>query len=262
MPTSVSSRPRRRSITPFLTLLALPILGAPTLAQGPDAAQAAGIHALGLGEVKSAPDRATILFSVETRSATAAQASQQNATRQAAVLAALRAAGLGEADIGTVGYTLSPDMTYDEPTRRARVVGYVARNTVRADVRTIENVGRVIDAAIRAGSNEVSSLQFWTSRREELRLEALQTAMRRACQEASAIAGAAGGSLGRLLQASSSDGPSYMPPPAPMPMMRAEAAMAADTPVVPRELTLSATVSARWEFLPERSASPAGGACR
>ena len=40
--------------------------------------------------MKTSPDRATILFSVETRGATAAAVSADNATRQTAVLAALR----------------------------------------------------------------------------------------------------------------------------------------------------------------------------
>jgi uncharacterized protein YggE len=256
----VGPRTRTLALTALLGATTLAVTAGAANAQIPDGAQPFGISATGLGEVKAAPDRATILFSVETRSATAAEASQQNATRQTAVLAALRAAGLAEADVGTVSYTLQPDMVYDEPTRRARVAGYVARNTVRADVREIVNVGRVIDAAIRAGANEVSSLQFETSRREELRIEALQLGMRRACREAAAIAGAAGGTLGRLLQASATDSPNY-PPPSPMPMMRAEAAMMADTPVAPRELTLNALVLARWEFLPAGTSDAARSGC-
>lgn len=214
------------------------------------------IAAVAAGEVKSAPDRATILFSVETRGATAAAVSADNATRQTAVLAALRSAGLAESDVGTVAYTISPDMVYDETQRAQRVVGYIARNTIRAEVRQLPQVGRVIDSAIRAGANEVSSLQFSTSRREELRLEAIGSAMQRACREASAIATAAGGTLGPLVHGSTSDGPNYPQPP--MPMMRMEAAAVASTPITPRDVAVTVSVSTRWRFVPAGMAAPPG----
>lgn len=215
-----------------------------------------------IAEVKGAPDRATILFTVETRGATAADASRENATRTTAVLAALRAAGLAEADIGTVGYTIQPNMEYDEPTRASRVVGYVARNTVRAEVGEIARVGQVIDAAIKGGANEVSSLNFSTSRRDALRLEAIGVAMGRACREASAMATAAGGSLGPLVHASTFDRPGYpVPQPAAM-MVRAEADFAS-TPVVPEDVAVQVQVTTRWRFVAAGVAPPAGApTCR
>ena len=232
-------------------------------AQSPEATAAAPeVSASAYGEVKAAPDRATILFSVETRGATAAEASAENATRQTAVLAALRAAGLAEADVGTVSYTIQPNMEYDETRRASRVSGYIARNTIRAEVRDLARVGPVIDAAIRAGANEVSSLQFSTSRREALRLDAIRAAMQRACNEASAMAVAAGGTLGPLVHASTSDGPGYPPPP-PAPMMRMEAAQAADTPITPQDVAVTVTVFTRWRFVPAGVAVPSGSpTCR
>lgn len=217
-------------------------------------ATAPEIAASASGEVKAGPDRATILFSVETRAATAAEASTDNASRQRAVLAALRAAGLAEADVGTISYTITPNMEYDQTRGSSRVVGYIARNTVRAEVREIARVGRVIDAAITAGANEVSSLQFATSRAEALRLDALRSAMTQACREASALAAAAGGTLGPLVQASTSEA-NYPPPP--MPMLRAEARQA-DTPITPQEVSITVSVATRWRFVPRGVAAPPG----
>lgn len=226
-----------------LLLLAAGVAGAQTAER-----MAPGISVNAIGEVKSAPDRAEILFSVETRAATAEAASQQNATRQTAVIAALRAAGLAADEVGTVAYTLQPEMTYDEATRASRVVGYVARNSVRAEVRDIARTGRVIDAAIRAGANEVSSLQFSTSRREALRLDAIRLAVQRACREATALAAAAGATLGPMVQASTADSPNYPSPP-PMPMMRVQAE-AATTPITPQDIATTVSVYTRWSFVP------------
>ena len=251
MPMHTLSLPLRRLVSAAVLLTA----GATAASAQSADSDAPGIAVGALGQVKVAPDRAEILFSVETRAATADAASQQNATRQTAVLAALRGAGLAAEDVGTVSYTLQPEMTYDEGTRTSRVVAYVARNSVRATVRDIARTGRLIDTAIRAGANEVSSLQFSTSRREELRLEAIRTAVQRACREATALASAAGGTLGPMVQANTTDNPSY-PGPQPVPMMRLEAARMADTPVAPQDVSIEVAVSTRWSFFPSGAALP------
>lgn len=211
-----------------------------------------------IGEVKTAPDRATIVLGVETRSATAAAAGTENARKQTAVIAALRKAGVAEADIATVSYTMTPDMQYDEKLRTSRVVGYVASNMVRVQVKEIARIGGYIDAAIEAGANGVNSLQFSASRVEEFRRTALQTAMQRACRDAAAMAGAAGGRLGMLVQAVSNEMPNY--PPVPM-YARAEVADAkASTPISPGEMTVSVTVQTRWRFVSAADAAGAGAA--
>ena len=56
-------------------------------------AQFPQIAVTGRGEVKVSPDRATIQISVQTRASTAAAAAAENANKQQAVLAALRASG-------------------------------------------------------------------------------------------------------------------------------------------------------------------------
>ena len=244
-----------RSVTPFalLTLFAAAVAsraGAQSSVQPPPE-----IQAMAIGEVTSAPDRATIIFGVETRAATAGDASTQNATRQNAVIAALRSAGIPQERIATISYTINPEMEYDEARRTPRVVAYVARNLVRVDVREIGRLGALIDAAIRAGANNVHSLQFDSSRREELRREALQSAMRKACAEANVMAQAAGGSLGPLLSASTNDAPR----PYPMPEMRMAAGAAqADTPITPGEMEIGVMVQTRWQFVPAGVTPPPG----
>jgi len=60
------------------------------------------------GQVKISPDRATIQISVQTKAATAAAAASENASRQAAVISAIRALGLSADQISTAGYTIYP----------------------------------------------------------------------------------------------------------------------------------------------------------
>src|SRR5438477_8379041 len=108
-------------------------------AVAPPAAAPPVIVTTGSGDVQVTPDRATILFAVETRGATAAAASQENARLQRQVIDALRKQGLGQDEISTMGYSVNPEMRYDS--KEPRVIGYVARNTVRAEVRRIDQTG-------------------------------------------------------------------------------------------------------------------------
>ena len=77
--------------------------------------------------------------------------------KQQAVIAALRGAVLSQDDVKTDAYTIEPEMQYEEATRRSRVVGYIARITVSAEVRELERMGRVIDAGANIRRNEVNS---------------------------------------------------------------------------------------------------------
>ncbi|MEP6551111.1 MAG: SIMPL domain-containing protein [Gemmatimonadales bacterium] len=200
----------------------------------------------GRGEVKVSPDRASIQVSVQTRAATAAAAAAENANKQQAVLSALRALGLTNDQLSTVGYNVYPEQRYDQG-KEPVIIGYNVTNTILVDVRKLTQVGPVIDAALAHGANSISSLQFYASNTEAARRSAIAAAIEKARADADAAARAARRTLGSLLEINVS---SYSPrPPQPM-MMRAAAGMAqADTPINPGEETLSVEVSTRWKFI-------------
>lgn len=207
------------------------------------------IVAGGQGEARVTPDRANIFVGVETRAPTAAQASAENARRQRAILDTLRALGIPNTQISTTGYNVYPEQTFnpDRGDRTPRITGYVVSNIVRVELRNIDQVGRVIDAALGKGANAINSLQFWASNADSARRVALQNAIEKARGDAEAMARAAGGQLGELLEVSST---SYGPePPRPL-MMRAQAEAAAmDTPIQAGEQEVNVAVVARWRFV-------------
>ncbi len=197
------------------------------------------------GEVRVQPDRATIMFAVETRGPTAATASAENAKRQKSVTDALRAKLGAHDQLFTAGYSVSTDDRYDSGQRK--VVGYVARNSVVLETRSMENVGSFIDAALSNGSNVISGLRFWSSAMDLARREALTAAVARARADGEAMARAAGGSLGQLLELQSvASG---------MPIVMEAMAMrsaAPETPISPSEQTVTASITARWSFVPRQ----------
>jgi uncharacterized protein len=199
-------------------------------------------------EVKVIPDRANIQISVQTRAATADAAAAENARKQKTVIDALRALKIDAKDISTAGYNVYPEQRY-EPNREPVIVGYNVTNTLSVELKSVDLVGRVIDAALGAGANMISSLQFYASNTEAARQEAIAMAIRKARADADAAARAAGGTITGLLDITV--GSYYAPPPRPV-ELRAKGVMAAaptmDTPISAGDQTLAVDVSTRWQF--------------
>jgi len=213
----------------------------------PTSTTIAQIVVIGHGETKISPDRATIQISVQTRAATAAAASADNANKQQAVLSALRALGLGNDQLSTVNYNVYPEQRYEEG-KEPTIVGYNVTNTILAEVRKLGQVGAVIDAALSHGANMITSLQFSASNTEVARRTAIAQAIEKARADAEAAARAAHGALGTLLEINIG---SYSPvPPRPMVMFKTANAAQADTPINPGEDTIAVDVSTRWRFIP------------
>jgi uncharacterized protein YggE len=198
------------------------------------------------GEARYIPDRATISVGVQTRAVTAAKASADNAIKQRAVIDAIRVQGVAADQISTVNYSLNAEQVYNPQAgdKAPKVTGYVATNTVRVEVKKVDQVGALIDAAIAKGANDVSSLDFHSSAPDSLRRVALADAYRQAVSDATVLAQAAGGQLGELIELSTGETGEG---PAPRVMGFAKAAMA--TPISAGEQSIGAVVMARWRFI-------------
>lgn len=203
------------------------------------------------GEAKVTPDRATVQVGVQTRALTAAQAASDNARKQRAIIEAVKAAGIPAAQISTTGYNVQPEMAWDKVAQVSRITGYSVVNTVRIEVWALDKVGPVLDAALAKGANQVNSLDFWMSNPDSARRDALAMAVAKARGDAEVMARAAGGSLGALIEITSSE---YSQPP----VFRREMAMqskmadaaAAPTPIEVGQESVRASVSVRWQFVP------------
>ena len=239
-----------RSVLPFalVALVALPLAAQQPAGAGPGPMHPSSvISTSATGEARYVPDRATISLGVQTRALTAAKASADNAAKQRAVIDAIRAQGIAADQISTVNYNLNAEQVYNPQAgdKAPRITGYVATNTVRVEVKKIDQVGGLIDAAIAKGANEVNSLDFHSSAPDSLRRVALADAYKQALADATVLAQAAGGQLGELIElstGSSSGG-------APQPMYRMAAQAVPSTPISVGEAGLNASVMARWRLI-------------
>ena len=204
------------------------------------------VAASAVGEVRVVPDRATIFIGVETRATTAAAASTANARQLRAVMEALRTLGIGPAQMSTSEYSVYPDQVFepDKGDRTPRIIGYVVRNTLRVEVRQIDQIGALLDAALTKGANAINSLQFTSSRADSARREALASAVSKAEADALAMARAGGSCLGEVIELTTQD--SYRP----LFMEKSFARGAAQdaTPIAPGELTVTVQVAGRWKL--------------
>jgi uncharacterized protein len=206
------------------------------------------VVATATGEARLRPDRANILIGVQTRAKTAAAAARENNTRQQAVIDAIVATGVPREQLSTENYNVSTDMRSEHPGQNPVVVGYVVTNVVHVEVRRTDQVGPVIDAGLGKGANQINGVEFFSSNTDIARRQALADAIAKARGDADAMARAAGGKLGPLLEIATAEDGAW-----PRPMYRSAISMqtaSAPTPVEPGELAVQVRVSGRWHFVP------------
>ena len=191
------------------------------------------------------PDVATISTGVVTQAADANAAMRANAVQMDKVMAAIRAAGIAERDIQTAGINLNPQYKYVE-NQPPSIVGYQASNTVNVKVRDLSKLGKVLDAFVANGANQLNGPSFEVDKPDEAYDEARLSALKKARARADTYAAALGMKVLRIV--SINEGGGSMP--RPMPMMRAMAmdSMAKETSVSPGETSLSVSIDVVFEL--------------
>jgi uncharacterized protein YggE len=198
------------------------------------------------GRVSRAPDVATVRAGVVTQSATAAAAVSENAQRMAAVVRALREAGVAARDIATSNVSLQPQYRYAENQPPA-ITGYGATNSVSVTFRDIARSGAVLDALVKAGANQIEGPALSLDRPDAALDEARADAVKRARARADLYARAAGLSVARIVsmnEAGENDGGSPQPPV--LYRARAVAVQDAATTVMPGETDVTVTLNVRF----------------
>jgi uncharacterized protein YggE len=228
------------------------IVAATLSATTPMAAHAADvppptIAVTGEATVSVTPDLAEVDGGVTTQAKTARDASDGTNRAMAAVLAALKGAGIAEADIRTSRLSLQPQVA---PARAGdappAIVGYRASNRVTVRVHDITKVASTLDTLLASGANDIGGVNFTVTNASRWLDEARPKAIADARRKAEIYAKAAGVTIGSPL--SISEG-SSVGPIAPRGFAAAPMA-AAPTPIAAGDETLTVTVSVSYEIKP------------
>jgi len=110
----------------------------------------------GTGKVTVKANQAIIVLGVFTEAKNADWAVQENALKMTDVVSALKALGIAEADIQTIGYNINPVYNWE----LRMTVGYQVTNTLQITLNDLSKIGAVIDKSSTAGANTISSVTF------------------------------------------------------------------------------------------------------
>jgi uncharacterized protein YggE len=231
-----------------LTLTAVPLAAAAN-AQPAVVQTVAGtrLDVSATGEVARVPDVAIISAGVVTRAATASAAISQNAARIDRVLAALRRAGVADRDLQTSSINLNPEYRYREGLP-PQLNGYTASNMVTVKFRDIANSGKILDALVAEGANQINGPTLTIDKPDtaldEARTKALATGRARADLYARAL----GKRVVRLISVSENRG--YVPGPVMAEAMMTQDASAgrASSKIVPGEQQIEVTLAMSFEL--------------
>lgn len=217
------------------------------------------------GEAEGEPDLAVLQVSVEATGDDAGAVRDELATRADDLVSALVEYGVDEDDITTRRFGIHDRidrraMEADgvEPRSREDVEEYVyyqGTHSFTVETGDVDGVGALIDAAVDGGADTVGQVTFTLSdeRRETLRQQALQRAIRDAREEAETIAGEVGASVAEATVVDASggrvhpvrrevgyagDGAARTPTPEPAPT----------TGVEPGDVTVTANVRVRYRM--------------
>ncbi len=233
----------------------LPLAAAAAMAMSPAAVSATDIEIQVTGpvieltvseSVGTSPDLAILSASVNAQALTAGQALDENAQRMAAVIAAIEAQGVGERDISTSAISLNPQYEWDELGRRQVFRGYLVRSTVEIRLRDLPRTGRVLDAVVSAGADEVGSISWSMEDPSAAQQAAREAAFTTARERALGYARSAGFADVRLLEVS--EGQQGWGGPMPMAMDAAVETRNAIMPIRPGEVSNGITISVKYEM--------------
>jgi uncharacterized protein YggE len=180
-----------------LLLVAAAIAGIaqPHLGRSATPSSGSTITVTGNGTVDSTPNQASFAFGVTTNGTTATEALSRNSSQARAIIDALKKAGIASAHIQTTQVSLWPQTS----SNGREITGYQASNSVQVTA-ALGQSGRLVDAAVGAGANNVEGPNLDTADKTSLYNQALDKAVGDAKQKAEAIAKTAGLTLGAALK--------------------------------------------------------------
>ena len=165
--------------------------------QGAAAVTSADIGVTADGVVHAQPDTARVQIGVEVSGSALAPADREADQRITAVVATLRAGGVADQHMRTIGMTITPQYVTQDG-QQQQLTGYISRSMLEIETSDLQGVPALIDASIAAGANRVGQIQFESQALDQLRSQARDQAWQAARTQAEQLAQRAGTRLDRV----------------------------------------------------------------
>jgi uncharacterized protein YggE len=194
--------------------------------------------------VHIAPDIGILEFEIVTTGENSLSVSEEAAAIYQGAVETLRDFGFGDDEIRTTQFSVSEKSERKPPSNDLVNLGFVANHKFRIEIRDFSAIGKLVNAVVGVGVKNLSKLEFESSEIGDAQQQALASAARSARQQAAIMAEAAGGHLGDLLEMESERYHEVVP------AMAGGGPSSVPVTIVPSFIVVRASVSARWEFLP------------
>lgn len=156
------------------------------------------LSVVGEGKVDVVPDTAYIDLGITVANAATVEEAQSTINKtNNAIIEALQKLNVRKEDVKTSNYSIYPNQTYDGNT--PRTTGYSGNVTVTVKAHETEQAGQIIEAATKAGANQVQGTRFVVENPEKYREEARTKAINNAKEQGSKLAKDLGIKLGRVV---------------------------------------------------------------
>lgn len=166
------------------------------------------LRVIGNGSVPLAPDAASVTVGVDVTSENLSEAQAEATTMMEAIREAISDRGIPDEDVQTNAFAVNPVREYDPQTGLpGPVSSFQVTNTVNVTVRSVDDIGDLLDDVVAAGANNIYGIAFFTDEPGDAATEARGLAVRDAQVKAEELADAAGLTLGRILAISESFSP-------------------------------------------------------
>ena len=159
-----------------------------------------GIAVSGTGKVSVKPDVAMSTIGIEVTGSSLSDATSQANTKMAAVISQIKSMGVADKDIQTVNYNVQPITDQSKPGGgTGKITGYQINNQVSVTVRKIDDLGKILDAAVAAGANNIYGVSFSVADPTPYQQQARAAAVKDAQDKAGQLAKAGGLTLGKIV---------------------------------------------------------------
>jgi uncharacterized protein YggE len=156
------------------------------------------VTAQGEAVITAEPDQAQIDIGVLTQARTAPDATKENAEKLGRVLAQIKKLLVKDDEVKTTGYSLNPNYRYPQG-GKPEITGYTAANVLQIRTGNLDSVGKLIDAGMQAGANQINRLVFTLKDEHSAQVQALRMAAQKAQSKAEEMAGSLGLKVVRVL---------------------------------------------------------------
>jgi uncharacterized protein len=153
---------------------------------------------VGEGKVEVVPDTAYVDVGIAVNNENTVEAVQKTMNKiNNDIITAMKALGIPKTDIKTSNYSIYPNYNYDG--KENNISGYSGNASVEIKASSPENASLVIEAATKAGANQVQGSRFVVDKPEKYREQARNAAIANAREQAQKLANSLGIKLGKVV---------------------------------------------------------------